>query len=691
MTAKMALVTSLLLAVFAPARVGHLRFIQLTTPLIVSAEKSHPPYIAFNEAEKLSLKDPWDLMDEKEASSLTTDLVVGPLSSNTPIVQLETLHISSAPSRLELPGLQVARTPVEPPVEGGSWVQELPVREKLRLEQAQMRHRDLLAEDEAAGLALEKTWKERAREVVERAQVEAPKASPITVGSGTDENGQVIRPERSVARVEVAPDRTDEDLEIGGEFQLQNLAYINHTIEIRRRHEGIYEEKGTVKPLESTYNIRVAGRTGEIVIRMRDQSNRIVGESSFPLSRYRQSGQRGTVRGPKVVLQPKNDIAGRALPTSYASTKINDNKTFAGISGDAFMGAFDIHVAKNGEFELNNIKKGSFSMVSMTAKDHARTSMLVAAGFRANIPLFSLSMIKAMKEIVSEQRRQNLNDPESSVIWGQARVDGKAVSGVQVEVESAPGYEPIYFNEWMLPDPNLKATSSNGTYAFVGVPEGLHALIGRRGEKYFSHQNVVVQQKAVALGDLETGHESEQAIFRVFDAFTGDPRPAEIVHQGVAEPLRIGTGGAATALLGAVHRLSLSQVRPEAPYAAARYYSDDQRGYVHYPLIREDWIAYMRASMKIDDRPGTSVVVGFVTHEDFSVDALDPLGQVQVAYFDATGKPSREGTAGGGFVIFGLSEGVREILVTSGKTGEIAAQTVASDPGALTVLRFQED
>ncbi|MBX3041204.1 MAG: hypothetical protein KF789_10915 [Bdellovibrionaceae bacterium] len=691
MTAKMALVTSLLLAVFAPARVGHLRFVQLTTPLIVSAEKSHPPYIAFNEAEKLSLKDPWDLMDEKEASALTTDIVVMPLAEKI-VLHLEPLRLSREPARLELPGLQVASNDrVESPAES-AWVQELPSRERLRLEQAQLKNRDLLIEEEESpGLQLEKTWRERAQEVIARTQASESKPSSVTIGSGTDEAGRVIQTERSVARVEVAPEQIEESLEIAGEFQLKNLAYINYPIEIRRRHEGIYEEKGSVELLESTYKIRVSGRTGEVVIRMRDQSNRIVGESSFPLSRFRQTSQRGTVRGPKVTLQPKNDIAGRAIPTSYASTKNSDHKTFAGVAGDAFMGASDIHVAKNGEFELNNIKKGSFSLVSMTAKDHARTSMLVAAGFRANIPLFPNSMMNAMKEIVSEQRKQNLNDPESSVIWGQVTVDGKAVSGVQVEVESVPGYEPIYFNEWMLPDPALKATSSNGTYAFVGVPEGLHAILGRRGDKYFSHQNVVVQKSAVALGNLETGHESEQAIFRVFDAFTGDPQPAEIVHQGVAEPLLIGTSGSTTALLGSVHRLSLSQVRPESPYALARYYSDDQRGYVHYPLIREDWISYMRAMMKIDDQPGTSVVVGFVTHEDFSVDALDPFSRTQIAYFDAAGRPAKEGTAGGGFVIFGLSEGVREILVTSGKTGEIATQTVASDSGALTVLRFQED
>ncbi|HRO66940.1 MAG TPA: hypothetical protein PL182_05200, partial [Pseudobdellovibrionaceae bacterium] len=509
MTAKMALVTSLLLGIFAPARVGHLRFVQLTTPLVVSAEKSHPPYIAFNEAEKLSLKDPWDLMDERAASALTTELVVAPLTRELPVqlakaqtLQLETLHISRTPAALKLPGLQVAQTEEVPPIRDG-WIQALPPRERIRLEQAQWKYRDLLTE-EPSNAALERTWKERAREVIERAQAETSKPSKVLVGSGTDESGRVVQNERSVARVEVAPDRSEEDLEIAGEFQLQNLAYINHTIEIRRRHEGVYEERGTVRPLESTYNIRVGGRTGEVVIRMRDHSNRIVGESSFPLSRYRQRSERGKVRGPKLILQAKNDVAGRAIPTSYAGTKMSDHKTIAGVAGEAFMGASEIQIAKNGEFELNNIKKGSFSMVSMTAKDHARTSMLVAAGFRSEIPLFPVSMMKAMKEIVSEQRHQNLNAPDGSVIWGQARVGGKAVSGVQVEVESAPGFEAIYFNEWMLPDPSLKATSSNGTYAFIGVPEGLHALLGRQGEKCFSHQNVIVQRDAVALGNLDT-------------------------------------------------------------------------------------------------------------------------------------------------------------------------------------------
>src|SRR5690606_18871488 len=140
-----------------------------------------------------------------------------------------------------------------------------------------------------------------------------------------------------------------------------------------------------------------------------------------------------------------------------------------------------------------------------------------------SIPIFPKSMIKAMKEIVSEQRMINLNDPTMPIIWGQAKVDGKTVSGVSVEIESAPSIEPIYFNEWMLPDINLKATSSNGLYAFIGVPEGLHAVLGRRGEQYFSHQNVVVQRGAVAIGDLESAHRAELAPLRIYDAFTGEP------------------------------------------------------------------------------------------------------------------------------------------------------------------------
>ena len=644
MLAKKALFLTAALTCIAPTQIGSFRFIYLTTPLSVAAEKSHPPYIAFQESEKGSSQSAWDRMDLIEAVHLGSGVAAQVLPSPT-------VRLAQMESRLTL--------------------------EEMIVSQETAPHED--------------TFRQYAQRIIAQTDSAGAPTAPVIVGS-VNAAGEVVPSERSVARVEVLPTKeTIANKEIVGHFLLENLAFLNgHRLEIRRRHEGIYEEVGQIQTLESTYAIQVKNPTGEIVMTLRDEQGRLLGESSYPLSRLnRHKGESSPVQGPRFVLKPKTDVAGRAVSARTASVHPSAGaSTLASLDGRMFMGSMKLPVSKSGDFEMDRIERGSFSVVSMVAQDHAKTSMLVGAGFRSNIPLFPQSMMQAMKEIVSEQRKQNLNDPESSIIWGQALVDGKPVSGIQVEVESVPGYEPVYFNEWMLPDPTLHATSSNGTYAFIGVPEGFQSLVGRRGDQYFSHQNVIVQKQTVAVGNLESTLETEQAILRVFDAFTGQDRSAEVVHQGVPESIWV--GGMSQVTLGALHRLSVSRVQPGQPYAAANYYSDDEQAYVHYPLVRGDWIDYMKAATKTPDLPGATVV-GFVLSEDFDVQAIDPEERAQVVFFDSTGKPTNQGYLGGGFIIFGLSPGVREILVTKQKTGEIAAQTIAADEGSLSVLRFQAD
>lgn len=644
MTAKMAIVTCLGVFMLVPSSLGHLRFIQLTTPLSISAEKSHPPFLAFHESERLRLKDPWDQMDEQEALPLVAEAKApAPL---TRLVLAQETFVFLEPERF---------TEQERKTASLDWAQQLPPQQKVRVLEAQRKFGELGAE---------------------------PPASPALAPTLADLLQQRLQTQGALA---------DQPLRIEGEFKLLDLALLNDTtLEIRRRHEGIYEETGEVQPLAATYGIQVKGRTGEVVVRLRDRNQRILGESSFRLSSL-QGAAGESVTGPRLVIQPKSDFAGRVLPAYANNQRITRNKAIPGLKGEALLGAASLDVTRNGDYELNNIRKGSFSTLSVEATDHARTNVLSAAGSRADLPLFPTSMIASLKELVSEERREGLVSKDASVVWGRVQLDGKPLSGVQVSVESAPDVEPVYFNEWLLPDPKLTGTSANGIYAFVGVPSGFHAVLAERDQKYFAHRNVVVEDAAVAVGDLESSVRAESAPLRVFDAFTGETKPATVVHQGVPEPIEVSSQGLAFVSLPSFHRLSLSQVNPEAPYSPARYYSDDERGYVHFPLIREDWIRYLKASAHVSDMPGTATVVGFVPHEDFEAEVLDPEGQVKRVYFDSLGRPVERGVMGGGFVLFGVSEGVRDVIVTSLKTGELATQTVAADPQSLTVLRFQED
>ncbi|MBX2988071.1 MAG: hypothetical protein KF802_09260 [Bdellovibrionaceae bacterium] len=666
-----------------PLSTERLRFIQLTTPLSVSAEKSHPPYIAFAEAERRADLDEWDLMDRHQSKKLGTDMAeVTPDSAMTlagdQVLRLETVKITKA----EVAAAEaLAPSDPEPRAEQGPAVAQLPPHQEEWPQQASTwseQARQLLSEN-ATKIALQAAANDRAEA-----------ASRILLGSGTDENGNIIHKGLDQARVEIH-DRANHDLEISGDFRLSGIGYAGetangHRFEVVRRQEGISQERGEVDVRNNSYRIRVQGRGGDVVVLLKDAQNHLIGEASFRLSNFAMN--QGQVRGPELVLIDREDVAGSAVP-AYAG--LAQNKSIAGLSGTAFSGATGVQTSRNGDFELGNVHRGSFTLLAMTAKDHEKTLTLVPAGFRAKVPLFPKSMITSLKQIVSEQRNMNLNDPAAPVIWGRAELNGKPLAGVRVEAESAGGLNAVYFNQFMIPDASLSATSENGLYSFVGLAPGFHALLARRGEGYFAHQNVVTERGSVSVADLSSKLKTDQVIFRVYDAFTAEPRPARLAHQGVEEELEIPATGVTRVLLPEEHRLSLVNVAPDAPYMPATYTTDDSASYAHFPLIRGDWLNAIRAHMRLDDDPMASTVIGFVPDQGFTAEAVNPGDRARVLYFDSQGRPSAKGEAGGGFVIFGMAPGAREITVFGESTGRVFTRVIAADSQALNVLLFKAD
>src|SRR5690606_1189436 len=100
------------------------------------------------------------------------------------------------------------------------------------------------------------------------------------------------------------------------------------------------------------------------------------------------------------------------------------------------------------------------------------------------------------------QRQLSLNE-QPNIIWGQVKLDGKTVSGVEVHVESDPSLIPVYFNDLMLPDAKLNVTSANGIFAFIDVSPGYHSLLATRAGTLFGYQNVIAEEGSIAVGDIE--------------------------------------------------------------------------------------------------------------------------------------------------------------------------------------------
>lgn len=718
-----------------PVSTGSVRFLQITTPLAISAEKNHPPYIAFAETQRIRSRDEWESADLQPGEPLSTETLVisPPAIASSPVESADTIHLDMMripkpkPDHAEalppeqipmegvesvsgvfetMPALQIAEggtwrpspavtksTPSETVKEetnSNAWIDLLPAKQRKRLLEAQQRSKILSEDWNSPG------WRDEAEKAVQRAVAKVDrdeKANPsrVLVQGGSDPDGSPRTPVHGVASVAWDSSAGDDSTEISGEFQIGGGAAFlgqdyNHHFEVLRSHEGVDVEQGAVNVSDGTYTIRVRGRTGRVVARLRDDKGQIVGQDSFYLSQF--GGARGRVKGPRLVLTPRTDIAGHAA-------SVYPHNRLASLGVSALSGIAELNVTKQGDFELNQVQKGSMTILRAEAKDHAATVSLVPSGSRSDLTLFPLSWVASLKSIVSDQRRMSLDNPDSAVVWGRVTQDGKPRAGATVAVESVrDGLEAVYFNELMLPDSSLKATSSNGLFAFIGAPTGFQSLIARIGDAYLAHQNAVVEDGAVSIADLATTVRTEPSPIRVYDAFLGEPRPAAILHQGIEQEVEVDSTGFATVSLPVLGRMSLVMVRPEAPYAPATYLISDDQGYVHLPLVRDDWVRALQGFSKVNDVPGSSVVVGFVADEDFTAEVVDPQEFTRVIYFDPQGNPlqgNRQGVAGGGFVIYGLSEGVREVVVTGAHSKMISTRVVPSDPRAMTVLTFRSE
>ena len=356
-------------------------------------------------------------------------------------------------------------------------------------------------------------------------------------------------------------------------------------------------------------------------------------------------------------------------------------------------GAAEVLAKKDGLVAMDNVTKGSTTIMRAAAPNHLQTAALVTSGEEFKTSLFPLSMIQALQDITAQQRQMSF-DGAPTIIWGRVSVDGKESAGVEVVVESEPDLQPIYFNQFLLPDPNLTATGENGIYAFVDVSAGFHSILATKAKKIVGYQNVVIEEGSVAQGDVLGTSRVEAVPLRLFDAFSGEVKSGAITMQSLDSEVEV-LDGVATVSLPQVHRQGMLTVQVEGgDYVPARYLYNDNDEYVHVPLIQWQWLSGIKNYLRIDDHPSAGHVVGFVPDEEFEVyiAGYENFPARNIVYFDMQGRvlPNGKGIAGGGFILFNVPEDTHEIVVIGSRTQKIYSRVLPIDANSVSVLSLRE-
>lgn len=492
-------------------------------------------------------------------------------------------------------------------------------------------------------------------------------------------------------------------LKVVGTLSMKDLGLTNdHAIEIRRIKEGVVVEQGTVDIQKGIYSIVVNDFEGLIQGRLLDRNGRLLG---YAEKRILISGHQ-KVNGPSLVLEPSNLVGTSydhydgpqtaGISSLVANSRGNKNKGREKEKGNFlfFHGTEKAEVNSGSAVQDDRVGMGSRTLLSIETKDYPISQRIVTAGEKFQMPLLPPKMVSALREMVSDQRRQDLNDPNGTLIWGQVKIDGMPISGVSVEVESFSEAIPIYMNEFFLPDPSLKATSTNGYFAFLQVEPGFQSLLAKRGETYFSHDNLVVQKGTISLAVIENSYISKTSRVRTFDAFSGKPVDMNLEMQSLDHEI-ITSNGISSIILPDIHRMSLINVRPVRYFVPGVYQYDDKSDLIDLPLLQEDWLENIRNRVGADRNlsGNAGIIVGFVSDEDFDVYPAVESKDIYIVFFDRSGQvvPENHGVSGGGYIMFNVSPGTNEAVIYGRHTQKLYSQVVAVDAGSVNVLTHHSE
>lgn len=476
---------------------------------------------------------------------------------------------------------------------------------------------------------------------------------------------------------------------IVGIFEIQSgLLYSNEDrIEIRRYEEGFFREKGTINLHDSTYEIYPNDFKGFLLGRMIDKNGRIKGEGIVRVSDSVLK-TRGAHQGPKLTLVVKSDVNGRVVSSYNLNRK---NALSQPAKATIFQSQLEKPIGKDGQVKFDNVVKNSPTNLIAESKGHFASQQIILAGENFSTELIPEKMGTALKQIVSDLRQQNFNDPNLSIVFGKVTFDGQAVSGVSLKVENEVDIQPIYFNSLMLPDPKLTTTSENGYYAFILEGGELKTLMAFRGERYFGHSNIVVSPGMTSFAEIKNTIKTQAVEIKAYDPFSGLPEFTDVSLQGQNETITIdkGLGEAQLPYLG---RWSFLYSHPTDKFIPAHYTYIESSDYIYVPVVAKEWVSYLFSSRKLSIHPKSNLVIGFVIDENFEVEVpgLEPL-KSHILYFDYAGKITDKGTQGGGFILYNLPEGVYEPLVFGSQSQKVYSRIAPLKTGDVFVFTYKLD
>ena len=487
---------------------------------------------------------------------------------------------------------------------------------------------------------------------------------------------------------------------IRGKFELiEGVGIVNHYIELKRVEEGQVREVGFIDLKAGVYTIDIESPNGYLIAQIKDQNGTLVGEDRERLINLQSRG--AFFEGPFIrVGRPETIAANPALGSSYdGSSRLaalgKSNKTTTASQGISVSLFDNQNVLAKPNDVFTNISKYSttISRVFDPSRIYRDIVSLRPTGDKTETAMFTTKWLSGVTEYISDVQKIEFMSKNGPVIIGRVLVDGKAVANVQVLIDSLTGVTPIYFDQFMIPSFSQNSTSENGYFMFLGLEPNNYHVVATKQNVVLGSQLFVAEKEMVAFQNISSRGTPRYKIIRTFDAFSSAAISTDISTAESEEAIEntAGTVSFKSYVESSVGEF-LTRAAGSRAYVPVRYVQNTRQEYVHIPMIQENWLLAVRNHNKIEEKADAGTIIGFVT--DLTYDAYlvsDDYNKNDIVFFNSLGHIVTEPTTGGGFILFNVPTGARELILQEKNSDRIYSQVFNILNQQVSVAHFSAD
>ncbi len=470
---------------------------------------------------------------------------------------------------------------------------------------------------------------------------------------------------------------------IKGKFELiEGVGIVNHHIEIKRVEEGVIREVGYIDLKAGTYSIDIESPQGYLIAQIKDQNGGLIGEDRARLVNLHSRGS--FVEGPFIRVGRPETIAANPKPSSTA-----------GLRSGVTVSLFDNQNALDKPSDnFANISKFSstISRVFDASRIYRDLVTIRHTGDNTETEMFTTKWISGVSEYISDVQKIEFKTKNVQVIIGRVLVDGKSAANVQVQLESEPGLFPVYFDQFMIPAMNQTGTSENGYFMFIGIEPNNYHVVARRQNTIVGSQLFIVEAESLAFQNISTFSTPRNKVLRTFDAFSTTVVATDVITAESDEAIENTTG---TTAFRSYSDFSVAEflARPaDKLYLPIRYVQSSKQEYVHIPMIQESWLNAIKKYKNIEEKLSSGTIIGFT--KDLVYDAYlvsEDYNKNDIVFFNSIGQITNEPTGGGGFILFNVPYGARELIIQEKDSERIYSQVFNIVNQQVSVAHFLAD